>query len=264
MEDYTLWPQWIQKEILLRLSIDNWDQLHNLKSFKNYYWNWFLRQYKLGIPLTKILGIKYFYNYKLINKNVLDPRFDSEVIFEIFDYWKSINYQPQNVLELGGGSGCLSISITKEFHNQMTIGEISDDAIDTLKRNLKINNIEAKIIKTDWWSNINNSFDVLITNPPYLSLQDMINSKKENTYDDPDLALYGGIDGLVPYKIILKDCKKYINHWIILEICSDKLYYIRNIIENNQLIIEKIFYDIQNRPRMILIKVANINTFFNK
>jgi release factor glutamine methyltransferase len=253
--NYFNWPQWIQHELLKRLNINDWSQLNQLKNFKNKYWEWFLQQANKNIPLTKILGIKYFYDYKLINKNVLDPRYDSETIFDIFEYWKNINYIPKKVIELGGGSGCLSISITKQFNNTITISELDPLVISTLKRNLKINNIIGEIIISNWWSNIKDSFDVLITNPPYLSLKDMNQWCYNNLNQDPIMALYGGIDGLDDYKIILKDCKKYIKDWIILEICSKKLKNIIKIIEKNNLLIEKIFYDIQNRPRMILIKV---------
>ena len=252
---YNNWPLWIQQEILQRLKIQNWTQINLLKNSKKKYLNKIINEYNKGIPLTKIIGIKYFYDYKLINKNVLDPRYDSEVIIDVLDYLININYRPETILELGGGSGCLSIAAYKKFFNKVIIGELNEHSIKTLQRNLKINNVNGEIIKTNWWSNINNQYNILITNPPYLSLEDMINGNYQDTYGDPMMALYGGIDGLYDYRCILKSVKFFINGWIILEICHNKLEKIKKIIMDNNLWIEKVFYDLNNKSRIILIKI---------
>ena len=253
------WPWWIQEELLKRLMIKDWSYLNDLSVGKKKYFNKIIEKYHQGIPLTKIIGIKYFYDYKLINHNTLDPRYDSEVIFDIFDYWNSINYRPSTAIELGGGSGCLTISMIKRFNNTMTIGELNDETIKTLKRNLKINNVHGDVIKSNWWSNIQGSWNVLIANPPYLSIGEMINGDKWATYGDPDMALYGGLDGLDDYRSILKEADKFITQWIILEICSDKLNNIINLI-NKPWSLDKIFYDLQQRPRMLLCKKNLITT----
>ena len=213
---YNLWPIWIQKEILFRLNIKDWSQIIHLTPSKKSYLEIIVNKYNGNIPLTKIIGIKYFYDYKLINHDVLDPRYDSEIILDVFEYLDNINYRPHRVLELGGGSGCLSIACHKKFYNEVVIGELNVNSIKTLQRNLKVNKTPANIIKTHWWNNITGTYDVLITNPPYLSLQEMINGHHKDTYGEPMMALYGGIDGLSDYGTILKNVKNYINDWIIL------------------------------------------------
>ncbi len=246
------WPWWIQREILQRLQLEHWHQWPQLSKSQVNYLKKIIGLYEKNIPLTKIIGIKYFYDYKLINHNTLDPRYDSEVIFDIFDHWDSLGYKPSTVVELGGGSGCLSIAVTKRYDNTMVIGELNEDTMVTLKRNLKINGTKATVVKTNWWSCLHGFWDVLITNPPYLSLEEMINGHGPNTFGDPPMALYGGLDGLGDYRIILKDAHQFIGQWIILEICSHKLPAILEIIP--PIWQSKIFYDMQQRPRMLLLR----------
>ena len=250
------WPLWIQREILSRLNLESWNEIPSLNPSKTHYWQTIINQYDRGIPITKIIGIKYFYDYKLINYEALDPRYDSEVIFDIFAHWDGVNYRPKTAIELGGGTGCLSIAMIKHFNNLMTIGELNGTTIKTLQRNLKINGVEAQVVETNWWQNVMGKFDVLITNPPYLSLSEMINGSPWETYGDPPMALYGGLDGLDDYRTILKDAHKFINHWIILEICSNKLKEIISLMGPHWSL-EKIFYDLQNRPRMLLLTKIN-------
>lgn len=254
--NYSQWPRWIQQVMMDRLQIDSWDHLHHLSPSKNLYWQSFLNQIKT-IPLTKVLGFKYFYDYKLINKDVLDPRYDSEVIFDVFDYWDSIDYRPLTAIELGGGSGCLSIALIKKFHCSMVIGELSPLAMVTLKRNLKINNVEADVVKTNWWQSVKGNFDVLITNPPYLSLAETIDVSPKDTAGDPLMALYGGLDGLDDYRSIFKEAREFVNHWMVVEICSHKLEAIVALLNPSHWQLEKVFYDLQQRPRMILVKRYN-------
>ena len=252
---YTQWPRWIQQEFLNRLSMKNWSELSQLKDSKTHYWNKILQQYELGIPLTRILGYKYFYDYKIINHNVLDPRYDSEVIMDVLNHLKSIHYKPVNAIELGAGSGCLSITTSKYFNIPMDMVELNQHSIKTLKRNIKKYGIIGNIIHSNWWDNVTLKYDILVCNPPYLSLNDMINGSTMSTYDDPSMALYGGVYGLQDYKIILSRVKNFINHWIILEICSRKLEPLLDIIQEYGLITNKIFYDLNNQPRMLLIMI---------
>jgi release factor glutamine methyltransferase len=242
--------------MLDRLQINSWDQLNQLSPSKKRYWQSFLNQTTIT-PLTKVLGFKYFYDYKLINKNVLDPRYDSEVIFDVFDHWDSIDYKPLTAIELGGGSGCLSISLIKKFHCSMVIGELSPLAMVTLKRNLKINKVEASVVETNWWQSIKGNFDILITNPPYLSLKETIDGNGKDTAGDPLMALYGGLDGLDDYRSIFQGARGFINHWMVVEICYHKLESIVALLDPSHWQLEKIFYDLQKRPRMILLKRNN-------
>jgi release factor glutamine methyltransferase len=257
-------PIWSQEIIKTRMGQDNYLENIALLSVSKYgYLKSIIANIAIGIPISKILGIKYFYQGVFLNANVLDPRYDSEVIVDICYYIMPLlqnSKKPIKILELGGGSGCLSLTALDIIPNsQVWIVEKSREAIKTLKRNIKKNNFinQCQILEGSWWEPIEGEeegYSILLFNPPYLSLQDMVNHPNPSgTQWDPTMALYGGFDGLQDYQAVIPEIKKYITHFAIIEICSEKIEKIISIIKVYDLQILKIFPDIQGRPRMILL-----------
>ena len=119
-------------------------------------------------PISQIIGLRKFWNSNFyIDETVLDPRPESELIVE-----KVLELSDTNLslIDLGTGSGCLAISIALERPNfKIFASDISSDALKIAKINSRYHKTPITFIKSDWFSEINNTFDIIIANPPYIS-----------------------------------------------------------------------------------------------
>ena len=161
---------------------------------------------KKGEPLSKILGHRGFWKGDFfVDKNVLDPRPDSETLIQaVLENFPDKN-TPLRILDLGTGSGCLLISLLMEYPKAVGIGvDISAKAIKIAKKNAIKNGVKADFILLDMASLSPHfgQFDIVISNPPYIPTKDIDNLDKSVKEDDPLLALDGGKDGMDFYRII--------------------------------------------------------------
>ena len=165
---------------------------------------------KYNKPLQKIFKKAYFMNLEFfVNENVLTPRFDSEVII---DYLEKNKIKYKNVLDLCSGSGVLGICaklLNKDCN--LTLVDISRKALKVSKINARKHNINAKFIKSDMFKKVNNKFDLIICNPPYIETETVKNLSYEVKNYDPKISLDGGIDGLKFYNILFEELDKFLN-----------------------------------------------------
>ena len=165
-----------------------------------------------GEPIQKILGGSEFLGVTIsFNDKTLSPRQETEILADLAI--KDINNigKVLSVLDLCSGSGCIGLAIKKHTTAKVTVSDISDFAISHIEENSKRNNIEVDIIKSDMFNNISGSFDIIISNPPYLKTEELLNLEKEVELFDPKLALDGGADGLYFYKEISNNIKTKLN-----------------------------------------------------
>lgn len=163
------------------------------------------------MPMQYILGVCEFMglNFK-VNENTLIPRGDTEILVE-----KAIELINKNkyksVLDIGTGSGAIAVSVAKYTDAKVTAVDISNEAINVAKENAEQNGVNVEFINSNLFSNINEKFDLILSNPPYIE-KDVIKTLEPDVKDyEPMLALDGGVDGLDFYKSITKDCCKYLN-----------------------------------------------------
>ena len=193
-----------------------------------------------GRPISKIFGIKdFFLNEFIVNKNVLDPRPETELLVElaIKNFFK-LREEKISFLELGVGSGCIIISILLSIkkNNVTALGvDICDKALNIANKNLKKFKLEKnlKLKKSDWFSEISNKFDIIVSNPPYISTPDIRNLDKEVRSHDPFIALNGGFDGLECFEKIAKEAKFHLKQKgiILLEIGFGQIHSVEKIFE---------------------------------
>ena len=161
-------------------------------------------------PLSRIFQKAYFRDIKLfINEHTFSPRIDSEVLIDILVKQK---IYIRNILELGTGTGALSISLLKHFKSAKSIvTDISKEAIYIAKKNAILNSTDNQMqyICCDWLSCFKNlNFDILISNPPYIKRSEIELLDDEVKKYDPLISLDGGHDGLAAYRKILNSIKK--------------------------------------------------------
>lgn len=194
------------------------------------------KYYIKKIPLQYLTNKQYFFNEEyFVNENVLIPRQDTEILVE--EAIKYINkYTLKDMLDMCTGSGCIGISIANNSDvENITLVDISNDALEVAKKNILLNNVEKNItiIQSNLFTNLQGKkFDIIVSNPPYIKTSD-INNLDEHVKHEPYLALDGGVDGMDIYTRIIKNAKDYLNSngILMLEIGYDELEDIKNILE---------------------------------
>lgn len=171
-----------------------------------------------GEPLQYILGEWEFYGLPFkVGKGVLIPRQDTEVIAELArEYIEATG--AESVLDLCAGSGCIGIALAKTCGVSAVLVENSQEAFGYLEQNIALNDVknQCKAVLGDCFCEYGR-FDVIVSNPPYLTKSDMENLQREVTFE-PKSALFGGNDGLDYYRKLLNIHAKNFNGLFAVEI----------------------------------------------
>ena len=186
-------------------------------------------------PIAYILGKKEFWSRDFyINQHTLIPRPESEMLVELI-IQASARKKISSILELGTGSGCISVSLAKELsHSQIVSTDICAKALKVANKNAQhygVNNIS--FIKSDWFNKLDNQkFDCIVSNPPYIKEDDPYLS--ELTFE-PSKALVSGDDGLEAIEIISSNAAEYLSPEgkIFIEHGKDQKKEIQKIFELN-------------------------------
>ena len=203
-----------------------------------------------GEPISHIIGKREFYSIDFdISSDALDPRPDSEILVEeILELVKNFDESKTiKILELGVGSGCLVLTLLKNISNSSAIAvDINQKSIEIAKNNAKKLDLEEKIefINSNWYENlVEEKFDIIISNPPYIKTEDIAFLQKEVKDFEPIIALDGGEDGFDCYREIAKNINNFL---------SKKSFLILEIGQNMEKEVSKIFQD----KKLKLIKSA--------
>lgn len=216
-----------------------------------------IERYKNGEPVQYIIGNVNFYGNTIkVNKNVLIPRFETEELVEkTIKRIKNKFDQQINILDLCTGSGCIAITLKKEVNSNVIASDISTSALEVAKENIKLNNVDIKLIESNLFSNINDKFDCIISNPPYISYDEEIDELVKN--NEPNIALYAPNNGLYFYEEILKNIQNYLNDKFIVAFeigykqGNDLIKIADKYLNNVNILVEK---DLQGRDRFLFIE----------
>ena len=215
-----------------------------------------------NVPLSHLVGFEYFYDRKFkVTKDVLSPRMETEeLIYKVIEYIKSINKNNIKILDLCTGSGIIGITLRKELESksiEVVASDISEEALKVAKENAIMNEAEVKFIQSDIFENINEKFDIIVSNPPYIAYNDKITMEDNVLNYDPHLALFAEEDGMYFYREIVENAKEYLEEdgIVFFEIGYDQREKILKLANDNGFKAE-VYKDINGRDRMaILVRI---------
>lgn len=175
-----------------------------------------IERLKNGEPVQYIVGNVDFYGYNFdVNKNVLIPRFETEqLVEETIKLIKKFFDKKIDIVDIGTGSGCIAITLKKQIDCNMDAVDISSDALEVAKNNAIKNNVLVNFIEGDMLKSLNKKYDVIISNPPYISYDEEIMDIVKN--NEPSIALYAKNNGLYYYEEIIKNSKNFLKEKNIL------------------------------------------------
>lgn len=216
-------------------------------------------------PIQYLIGSSCFYGYNFkVNSNVLIPRYETEELVEqiLYRYDTYFKDKKVDVCDLATGSGCIAITLALEEKNMNVVAtDISKEALEVAKENSHTLGATIEFLEGDMLKPVENrKFDIFVSNPPYIpENEDVMSLVKDN---EPNIALFGGKDGMKFYNIILSGVKPLLKDKAI--ICFEHGYDKRE----EMLALAKKYFpnakaevlkDLEGKDRMTFIYVGDFN-----
>lgn len=235
-------------------------QLQEVEKEKEEEYKQKVEQILQGIPLQYITNLQEFMKLNFfVNENVLIPQPDTEILVE--EVIKIAQLENKiKILDICTGSGCIGISLAYYLKNaKISMSDISKNAIEIAKKNAKENKVleKTKFIKSDLFENIEEKFDIIVSNPPYIET-DVIKNLSKQVQNEPKIALDGGKDGLLFYRKLIKEAPNFLNYngYLCMEIGYDQKEKVIEIAKQEEIFskIEAI-KDLSGNDRVIICRI---------
>ena len=214
---------------------------------------------KEDVPLSHLVGFEYFYDRKYkVTKDVLSPRMETEeLIYKVIEYVNASNKNKFKILDLCTGSGIIAITLKKELEQvsvDIIASDISEEALEVAKENSQSHDATIKFIKSDIFNNIDDKFDIIVSNPPYIDRKNEVTMQDNVLNYDPHLALFAEEEGMYFYRKIIEQANDYLNEngVIFFEIGYDQKDKIIKLADMNGYLAE-VYKDINGRDRMAFL-----------
>lgn len=242
-------PQLFSNNLSEQMSKENEDKYFSLVE----------KHIKEDVPLSHLVGFEYFYDRKYkVTKDVLSPRMETEeLIYKVIEYVKASNKNKFKILDLCTGSGIIAITLKKELDQvsvDVNASDISEEAIEVAKENSQSHDATIKFIKSDIFNNIDDKFDIIVSNPPYIDRKNEVTMQDNVLKYDPHLALFAEEEGMYFYRKIIEQANDYLNKngAIFFEIGYDQKEKIIKLADMNGYLAE-VYKDINGRDRMAFL-----------
>ena len=229
------------------------------KEIEDKYFSLIEKHIKGDVPLSHLVGFEYFYDRKYkVTKDVLSPRMETEeLIYKVIEYVNVSNKNKFKILDLCTGIGIIAITLKKELEQvsvDVIASDISEEAIEVAKENAKFHDATIKFIKSDIFNNIDDKFDIIVSNPPYIDRKDEVTMQDNVLKYDPHLALFAEEEGMYFYRKIIEQANDYLNEngVIFFEIGYDQKDKIIKLADMNGYSAE-VYKDINGRDRMAFL-----------
>jgi release factor glutamine methyltransferase len=207
----------------------------------------------IRVPVSHLLGEREFYGRRFkVSRKVLDPRPETEILIE------AALAQPfDRVLDLGTGSGCILVTLLGECQNATGVGsDLSESACLQASANAVLHRVEARaeIVQSDWFDGIDGTFDLIVSNPPYIALDEMGGLAAEVREHEPHMALSDGGDGLGAYRRIAQGVMAHLapGGRVLLEIGPTQGPAVMALLAQAGFTGLRVVPDLDERPRVIV------------
>jgi len=221
-----------------------------------------------GMPIQHITGHQEFMSLDfIVNSDVLIPRGDTEILVEsVIRHCNKHTSKEVRILDIGTGSGCIAVSLAHYIVSSSIVAvDFSLKALEVAKHNALKNKVEERIdfrqidILEDSNEIEENFFDVVVSNPPYIDLEEMGQLQKEVKDFEPDSALYGGEDGLDFYRGIVEKAAKFLkpNGLLFFEVGYKQAKKVKKLMENGYKNIQ-IIQDLSQIERVVFATVISL------
>lgn len=196
-----------------------------------------IRKRESRVPLQHITGVQEFMGYEFhVNEHVLIPRQDTEILVEAADR-AADDTGAKRILDVCTGSGCILLSLLKMNENRTGTGsDLSEPALKMAEENrrlLEIPEERAAFVQSDLFERIEGTYDMIVSNPPYIRTEEIRKLQEEVRLHDPYGALDGKEDGLYFYRRIISEAGGYFDHQgtLLFEIGYDQAEDIKRLME---------------------------------
>jgi len=212
-----------------------------------------------GCPAMYLVGRREFYTIDFeVTPAVLIPRPETELL--VTETLKKIREMPEpHVLDVGTGSGCIAVAIAHRARNAKVMAvDVSTDALAVARRNAERHGVQDRItfLASDLFRGMaeNDTFDVIASNPPYVSRDEFDQLAEHVRRYEPKLALDGGVDGFAVYDQLIPGARKHLRQggWLLLEIGASQEAGIRERLEKSGYVIERVQHDDSGLPRLAI------------
>jgi release factor glutamine methyltransferase len=221
-----------------------------------------------GEPAQYITGTQDFYGRRFeVNPDVLIPRPETEGLIETAVSLVSPTILPFWICDVGTGSGCIAITLLCEKHFAHAIGvDISEAALEVAKRNANAHNVANRVsfIQSDCFDALtrDNTFDLIVSNPPYVSAKVLQGLQREVRDHEPRVALTPGDDGLAIIRRLIKEAPPFLKPGghLVIEIGFDQSEKIAELLDPEVWELLRIAPDLQQIPRIVVLRRVDRTT----
>jgi release factor glutamine methyltransferase len=213
-------------------------------------------------PVARIVGEREFWGLPFaLSPETLVPRPDTETVVETVLELIPDRHAALRLVDFGTGSGCLLVALLHELPRTTGLGaDLSLGALRTARRNAQANGVGPRslFVASHWADAISGRFDLIVSNPPYITSSIIPSLEPEVREHDPLLALDGGPDGLEPYRILLAEAERLLvpGGLLAVEIGYDQVEALRSLAEDHALEVLKVAHDLSGNPRCVAMRRA--------
>ena len=203
-------------------------------------------------PVSHLLGYREFYGRRFkVTRNVLDPRPETEILIEV-----ALQDAFASVIDLGTGSGCILLTLLAEMPEARGVGtDLSEDACRVAEANMHALDLgeRAAILRTSWADGIEGQVDLVVSNPPYIGLDEMDGLSPEVHDHEPHMALTDGGDGLSAYREISQQAAGLlrVGGRLIVEIGPTQATAVAQMFADNGFEKVRVIQDLDGRDRVV-------------
>lgn len=204
-------------------------------------------------PVSQIVGKRAFFGRDfIVTPEVLDPRPETEILVQL-----ALETSAERILDLGTGSGAILLSLLAAQETAIGLGtDVSSAALAIAARNADTLGLTARaeFAQGTWWSAVTGTFDLIVSNPPYIAAEEMPDLSPEVRDHEPLIALTDGADGLSAYRAILGDLCSFLSNSgkVILEIGPTQGETVAQMMTATGLVDVQIFKDLDHRDRVVM------------